>query len=519
MTRHAGFLGRFPQGSAWSACTFLLVLACGRELPAAAGNDPSPPASPVKLVFVHHSCGENWLADEHGGLGLALERNNYFVSDTNYGWGPDGIGDRTDITDWPEWFTGPESGRFLAALFAESSRHSEYTRTLADPGGENRVILFKSCFPNSNLAGAPDDPPARGEGLTVGNAKAIYNELLPAFAARPDRLFVIVTAPPVQDPAHARNARAFNAWLVKDWLADYEHDNVAVFDFYNVLTGPDCHHRCRDGAIEHAVSAGRNTLHYPSDGDDHPAPPGNRKATAEFVPLLNVYYHRWQEGAAAAVPAAEPEPPDVTPAAPPGAAPPPVEAEPPDVTPAQAPGAEPAAPPDAEQGALIDDFESGCDAWAVFSDGAEETRVSRALDPDNARAGQAGLRVEYDIGPGGYGLCGLVHPSPRDWKASSGASFYFHCERAGQEIVFIAYNGASPEDLAVFEIRVTAGQEAVAGWQRAAITWDQLSQPSWQGDAAARFDPARAMGVAFSIDPPESGRSRGWFCVDDIALE
>ena len=60
-------------------------------------DDPSPPTAPVKLIFIHHSCGENWLADCDGGLGMALRDNNYFVSDTNYGWGPDGIGDSTDI--------------------------------------------------------------------------------------------------------------------------------------------------------------------------------------------------------------------------------------------------------------------------------------------------------------------------------------------------------------------------------------------------------------------------------------
>ncbi len=46
-----------------------------------------PLAQPVKLIFIHHSCGENWLDDTNGGLGIALRDNNYFVSDTNYGWG------------------------------------------------------------------------------------------------------------------------------------------------------------------------------------------------------------------------------------------------------------------------------------------------------------------------------------------------------------------------------------------------------------------------------------------------
>jgi hypothetical protein len=264
----------------------------------AQGIDSRPPAKPVKLIFIHHSSGENWLADGHGGLGRALDRNNYFVSDTNYGWGPDGIGDRTDIVNWPEWFTGPESGKYLKALYGESGQNAPYTRTLADPGGENRIVLFKSCFPNSSLEGRPGDPPARGEGLTVSNAKAIYRELLTYFATRPDKLFVVITAPPLQDATHAANARAFNNWLARDWLAGYPGKNVAVFDYYNVLTGPGNHHRIRNAAIEHVSDQGGNTLHYPTDGDDHPSPAGNRKALAEFVPLLNASCHRWEQAAA-----------------------------------------------------------------------------------------------------------------------------------------------------------------------------------------------------------------------------
>ena len=103
-----------------------------------------------------------------------------------------------------------------------------------------------------------------------------------------DRLFVAITAPPVQDPTYGANARAFNNWLVYDWLADYPGNNVFVFDFYNVLTGPDNHHRFRDGQIEHVVVPGMDTLYYPSD-DDHPSEAGSRKATEEFVPLLNAY--------------------------------------------------------------------------------------------------------------------------------------------------------------------------------------------------------------------------------------
>jgi uncharacterized repeat protein (TIGR02543 family) len=260
--------------------------------------DPTPPAATVKLIFIHHSTGENWLRDDYGGLGLALSQNNYFVSDTNYGWGPNVIGDRTDIPNWTEWFTSADTPTYMSALYTEYSQHSSYTRTLADPGGENEIILFKSCFPNSALAGNPTDPPSADGWLTVGHAKWVYNQILPYFGAHPEILFIVITAPPLRSGTYAANARAFNQWLYYDWLAEnnYTQTNVAVFDFYNVLTGPNNHHRFNNGAEEHIFMPGTNTLYYPS-GDDHPSVAGSVKATDEFIELLNVFHHRWTPSA------------------------------------------------------------------------------------------------------------------------------------------------------------------------------------------------------------------------------
>lgn len=290
--------------------------------------DPSPPASPVKLVFLHHSTGENWLRDAQpgddtaGGLGAALAQNNYFVSDTNYGWGPYSIGDRTDIGNWWEWFRGDASAEILAAVYAQNSQNCSYTRLGSDPGGTNEIILFKSCFPNSNLGGSPSDPvppigenPLRGqdsgsEHHTIANAKGIYLDLLNTFAAQPDKLFVIICAPPLRPadtgPEQAANARAFNDWLVEHLLDDYSGNNVAVFDFYTVLTSnggnPNVndlgastgnHHRWRDGQIEHVRGLASDTSAYPS-GDSHPSAAGGAKATGEFPALLNIAYHCWK---------------------------------------------------------------------------------------------------------------------------------------------------------------------------------------------------------------------------------
>ena len=272
-------------------------------LPAKAGTaqaprldslDTTPPAQTVKLIFVHHSTGQNWLADDYGRLGVELKNNNYFVSDTNYGWGPNTIGDRTDIPNWVEWFMSGDTPTYMNALYNESNQHANYSRLATDPGGQNVIIMFKSCFPNSALAGNPNDPPNPNGWLTVGHAKWVYNQILQYFGQHPEKLFVVITAPPLTDGTYAANARAFNQWLMNDWLAGngYTLNNVAVFDFYNVLTGPDNHHRYINGAIEHVFTPGMNTEYYPS-GDDHPSKAGSLKATAEYLPLLNIFYNRW----------------------------------------------------------------------------------------------------------------------------------------------------------------------------------------------------------------------------------
>ena len=288
---------------------------------AASGPRPTKPAKTVKLIFIHHSTGQNWLADDNGGLGIALENNNYFVSDTNYGWGPDGVGDHTDTGDWWTWFRGSKSNTYTHALYTEFGQHASYTRRSSDPDSsrENEIVMFKSCFPNSAIDGKPTDSankgsnPLRGNSdpKTVANVKGIYDDILTYFAAHQDKLFVLIVPPPLAKdattPAQASNARAVANWLVNKWLANYHNKNVAVFDFYNVLTSSGGsadkndlgkssgnHHRWWNGRVQHSTTVSSNFLAYPT-GDSHPSRAGNRKATAEFVPLLNYYYHRWAD--------------------------------------------------------------------------------------------------------------------------------------------------------------------------------------------------------------------------------
>jgi hypothetical protein len=477
------------------SCFVLLFSSFNIEVSAQALLDPSPPDETVKLIFIHHSVGENWLADEQGGLGMALGENNYFVSDTYYGWGPDGIGDTTDTLDWPRWFTGPDSERYMQAVYNESDANAAgyryYTRTLADPGGENQVIMFKSCFPNSDLGGNPHDAPAPGDDLTVETAKYTYNQLLAYFGQHPEKLFIVVTSPPMQHIDEPENMRAFANWLVEDWLAenDYPYNNVAVFDFFNVLTNPDNHHRYYDGEIEHITNQGGDELYYDWDGDDHPSPAGGRKATEEFIPLLNIWVNRWL--------ADEPLP-----------------------LPAPSSGGEvepeaPSAPVGVLSGGLIDDFEGGplpeTDYWVAYRDEAVDTTAECFTTAEQAYQGDASLQIDFSVLSGSWASCELLFYNPNDWRGE-GLQFYLQASEAGLPYGVLFYYQQG-EDWGTSVVEFESLSESVDGWARINIPWEEFAVQD------SLVYPEVGLGMAFVFaEGPGGGTNTGTIWIDELGI-
>ena len=469
---------------------FLLISAHSQAFPSLQDGGGNPPSRVVKLIFIHHSTGENWLSDGYGNLGQSLGQNNYFVSDTNYGWGPDGIGDRTDIPDWLEWFRGDNTERYWNALLQESGQNSSYTRGTTDPGGENEIIMFKSCFPNSDLEGNPNDPPTADGWLSVGHAKYVYNQLLNFFQEHPDKLFIVITAPPLSDRSHAENARAFNLWLVEDWLAEnnYPYQNVAVFDFYNVLTGPDGQHTYDGGNLIHQV-AKKNTLHYPS-GDDHPSEKGSQKATEDFIPLLNYYYNRWQSDAPTAPPVVESSE-ETDSGRDTGAAQP-------------------------EISGMIDGFEGGIpdgtSGWEGFWDESTPTSISCAL---NAGVGQSGggLQIDFLITPYSWGTCALSYDQAQNWGGSEGITFSVRTE---QEYILLDVDlyVDGPEGLESYISQVEIGS---GDWDQVALPWSSFHRVDWEADAGSPFNKADQISrLAFGFSNEGEGEVEGTIWIDDL---
>ncbi len=482
--------------------TLLLIAASSQPSPNSQTVNSSPPDEVVKLVFIHHSTGENWLTDGYGDLGRTLGENNYFVSDTNYGWGPDVIGDRTDIPNWTEWFASANTPTYMNALFNETEQHASYTRTLSDPGGENEIIMFKSCFPNSALGGNPNDPPGTYEELTVSGAKYVYNTILHYFATRPDKLFVVITAPPLSDPTYSENARAFNQWLVNDWLNEnnYTLGNVAVFDFYNILTGPDAHHRINNGQVEHILGTS-NTLSYPS-GDDHPSQKGSRKATEEFLPMLNAFYHQWKEtGTSVSESSGQ------------------TQSEPGSAAQTGSQSGQPLAP-FAVTG-IIDNFDAGIipgtSGWQAFRDEATSTSMACAIKSGTGRSGNS-LQLDFNIAANSWGTCALMYENPQDWSAENGLVFYFRAAQAGTLFDVDLYAGPS-ENRETYLYTIEAPAESVNDWIPMELRWEDFHRASWEENADTPFAKANQVtGMAFGLGTLRDAPNTSTVWADDLAL-
>lgn len=266
-------------------------------------------------VFIHHSCGANWLSNS---LNTALVNKSYIDerNDIYYGtsMSPDAgrpaslggaPGDNTNMNHWILWFND----------------YLERVKTFGCADGENKIIMFKSCYPISDIGSDGTEPGSpfsgtqsivnyksvyrhpSGSGSTYTNGGYTYYPLEDIFAANPGTLFIIVTAPPLcygcTDDDNALRARTFNNWLKNNWLGDYNgnhptYKNVRVFDWFDVLAN----------ATDHATYPNRLKEEYGgSGGDSHPNSTANAASTVIFASgSENVLDDWWQEFQDAALP-------------------------------------------------------------------------------------------------------------------------------------------------------------------------------------------------------------------------
>ena len=127
-------------------------------------------ADDFNILFIHHSVGAQWLDTSKGQLRDSLEdpaQNDcdFHVHDATYG---DAIGDDTDVCHWVSKF----ENQMTEVLRFDRSVDVYY----ADPAEFNHIVMFKSCYPASDIesTGTPPGDPYSTE-KTLWNYKAAFS--------------------------------------------------------------------------------------------------------------------------------------------------------------------------------------------------------------------------------------------------------------------------------------------------------------------------------------------------------
>ena len=217
------------------------------------------------VVFLHHSTGNNLI--EEGGLRGLLAQQGIALWD--HGYNDQGLRDGSGrFTGYgysvPADNTDPDG---LARIFAQRAYNLPVNTLSALL--QHDVIIIKSCFDPANHILSDEQ---------LQTYKAWYLGMRDAMDRHPQRLFIVMTIPPLN--ATATNAQeAARARALADWLASAEflagHPNVATFDLFGSLAERSS--SARDFNMLRAA--------YSNGSDSHP----NRLANETVAPVFAGY--------------------------------------------------------------------------------------------------------------------------------------------------------------------------------------------------------------------------------------
>lgn len=177
----------------------------------------SDPSDSLYLFFMHHSTGQIYW---DGGLESKLKAHNY------KGYAP-----------W--WPGGTDPGDFYSE-FKNADNWYVMTRENMPAGRERDIILFKSCFPASDIDSAAE----------LEQYKTWYRQLFEIYAAHPHKLFVPMSTPPLlqvnSNVGNAARAGQFEDWLMSNYIPEYrayltahgrpDYKNLAPFRLHSLLS-------------------------------------------------------------------------------------------------------------------------------------------------------------------------------------------------------------------------------------------------------------------------------------------
>jgi hypothetical protein len=197
----------------------------------------------VRIIFLHHSSGQNiWKGKLNGLARLSMRLGTNMVpkllKDYNQA-----NGRKYSISE--RWFPGSpyssDNNPFdYYNIWVNHAGQEPYMDqpTLEILTGEYDMIIFKHCFPFSNIL--PDDslPDINSNKKTIANYTLQYNALKNKLREFPETKFIVWTgAASVEKattPEEAKRAKDFIDWVKNVW--DEPGDNIYIFDFNQIET-------------------------------------------------------------------------------------------------------------------------------------------------------------------------------------------------------------------------------------------------------------------------------------------
>ncbi len=195
-----------------------------------------------KILFLHHSTGWNvWLGNTHRYV-YKLTGKSDVKSQINSSGKSSNLSCSVSERFFPKaspygWNNYPYDYYNIWVKHAGSEPYMEEP-TLEILTREYDLIIFKHCFPGSNILPDTGNPDIDSDIKRLENYKLQYNSLKDKMHEFPGSRFIVWT-PAVQvkskiSPEEAERANLFYRWIINEW--DVKGDNIFVWDFYKYET-------------------------------------------------------------------------------------------------------------------------------------------------------------------------------------------------------------------------------------------------------------------------------------------
>ena len=248
----------FVDVQVWRASSMAKALFHAREVQSySTGNN-------TNVIFLHHSVGDNLIRQTDFRQQLTEAGLSFWDHDYNFYGLNDPSGNSTGYNfGIPDDNTDPDG---LEKLFSQKV----YPLPVNAISGlmQYEVIVFKSCFTGNVLSSDQQ----------IEETKGYYETVRRFIASHPDKLFILLTTPPL-NASEADGAMGARDRLLAEWLQSPEYlgnlPNLVVFDLFSLLADND----------PSSPLYNRLRADYLEGSDNHPT----MRANQEIAPILSAF--------------------------------------------------------------------------------------------------------------------------------------------------------------------------------------------------------------------------------------